>query len=80
MPVAAPEPGDGVVFWTRAVAVGEVSVFITEPESPSVCRFRRLLGRCWDMVGWYDVGNDGNDWNGRNQEKSVPQSPRSGRE
>jgi hypothetical protein len=51
MPVAESELYNGVVFWTRAVAVGEVFVTITDPERPpSVCRFRRILGRCWDMV------------------------------
>lgn len=75
MPVAEPELGAGVVFWMRAVAVGEVSVTITDPERPpSACRFRRTLGRCWDMAEWYDADYNRNDWNDRNQEKSVPQS------
>lgn len=50
MPVAEPSV-PAAVFWTRAVAVGEVLVTITEPETPpSVCRFRRILLGCWDMV------------------------------
>jgi hypothetical protein len=75
MPVAEPELNTGVVFWTRAVAVGEGLVTITDPERPpSVCRFRRILGRCCDMVEWYDVDYNRNDWNDRNREKGSHRS------
>lgn len=69
MPIEEPEPGAGVVFWTRAVAVGEVSVTITDPERPP-------SERCWYMVEWYDGDYNGNDWNDRSQEKIVPQNTR----
>lgn len=44
MTAEEPEIVAGVVFWTRAVAVGEVSVTITDPERPP-------NERCWYMVG-----------------------------
>lgn len=75
MPVGEPESGAGAVFWTRAVAVGEVPVAITDPKRP----LREALTRGWDMVEWWMLITDKNDWNDRSQERSVPQSPRSGK-